>query len=388
MLRRSSDSLQRGLNFCLVLACSALLACSVAPVTAHESSTTSDLTDDFQAGTVELTSAGPLAFAPEGILLVGDAQAATIYAIETGEKSGDPSTSQINVKELDELLAGALGIDREQVLVNDLAVNPLTGTAYLSVSRGKSPDAAVVLLRVTGTANQEPQIEEFSLKNVSHSLAKLPNAPKEGAQDRRGRPLRMFSITDISFVDNRVVVAGLSNEEFSSNLRALQFPFELTSDGTTVEVFHGAHGRYETNAPVRTFAPISINNEPYIVAAYTCTPLVRFPLSAIDQSEKLRGTTVAELGNRNNPLDMFVYEKDGEEFILMANSARGTMKISTRDIDRESGITDRVQGTAGQTYETLEALEGVEQLDRLNATHAIAVLQNDSGMQLLTFELP
>ncbi len=372
MIRRSS--VRTALSLCFA---ASLMACPL-------SVTAGDLTEGFEEGTIELASAGPLAFAPEGILLVGDAKAASLYAIDTGEKSGDPSSVSINVEELDKVLAGALGIDAGDVLINDLAVNPLSGTAYLSVSRGKSPDAEVVLLRIRG----DDQIEEFSLKSVSHSVAKLPNAPEEEAQDRRGRKLRTFSITDISYVDNRVVIAGLSNEEFSSNLRALQFPFEVTSEGATVEVFHGAHGRYETNAPVRTFAPISINNEPFIVAAYTCTPLVRFPLSAIEEKDKLTGTTVAELGNRNNPLDMFVYSKGGEEFILMANSARGTMKISTSEIGRESGITERVSDTAGQTYETIKELEGVVQLDRLNEDNAIAVLETDNGMTLKTVKLP
>ena len=343
-----------------------------------------DVTADFEKGPIELTSAGPLAFAPQGILLVGDAKAATIYAIDVGEMSKNPNEVSLEIANLDEKLAGALGIDKSEVMVNDLAVNPMTGTAYLSVSRGKGPDAAVVLIQVTGPE----EFSELSLKDVSHSTATLPNAPGEDQKDRRGQPLRAFSITDISFVDGRVVVAGLSNEEFSSNLRAIQFPFELTGEGTAVEVFHGAHGRYETNAPVRTFAPISINNEPYIVAAYTCTPLVKFPLSELKEGKKLRGTTVAELGNRNNPLDMFVYEKDGAEYILMANSARGTMKISTKDIEREEGIEKPIEDKAGQTYETIDDLKGVVQLARLNTDHALVVIQNQSGMHLKTVDLP
>ena len=41
------------------------------------------------------------------------------------------------------------------------------------------------------------------------------------------------------------------------------------------------------------------------------------------------GTTIAELGNRNRPLDMIVYKKDGKEFLLMSNNSRGVMKIPT-----------------------------------------------------------
>lgn len=340
--------------------------------------------DDFEQGTVELKSAGPLAFGPDGVLLVGDTGAASVYAIATGEESGDPNQMNINIGALDETLGAALGVEASDVIVNDLAVNPLTGTAYLSVSRGRSPSSPVVLLRIDGSG----EVNEFSLKDVAYQVANIENAPAEDATDRRGRSLRTFSITDISFVDGRVVVAGLSNEEFSSKLRAIQYPFEGSDSGTSIEVYHGAHGQYETNAPVRTFAPITIDNEPFIVAAYTCTPLVKFPLSDLKDGDKLRGTTVAELGNRNNPLDMFVYEQDGAEFILMANTARGTMKISTEDIGRSEGIEERIRDKAGQTYDTIDSLQGVVQLDRLNDGHALVVIQNDDGMTLKTVKLP
>ena len=105
----------------------------------------------------------------------------------------------------------------------------------------------------------------------------------------------------------------------------------------------------------------------------------------------VRGTTVAELGNRNRPYDMIIYDKDGETWLLMANSARGVMKISTKDIGRSEGITERIAGggVSGQKYETIEALKGVVQLDRLNDSHAIILVQNDGGSQdLATIDLP
>jgi hypothetical protein len=191
----------------------------------------------------------------------------------------------------------------------------------------------------------------------------------------------MVSITDISLIDNQVVVAGLSNEEFSSSLRAIPWPFSDDVSGTALEVYHGAHGKYETSAPVRTFTAITMDNEPYVVAAYTCTPLVRFPLEQVTSGKKIRGTTVAELGNWNSPIDMFVYEKDGKPFILMANTARGMMKISAEGMNRQEGITEPVtnNGTAGQPYETIEELKNAVQLDRYGSDHAMVILKQESG---------
>jgi hypothetical protein len=60
-------------------------------------------------------------------------------------------------------------------------------------------------------------------------------------------------------VDGQVLVAGLSNEEFSSSLRSIAYPFQQAGKAAGIEIYHGSHGRFETNAPVRTFVPYEIN---------------------------------------------------------------------------------------------------------------------------------
>lgn len=339
----------------------------------------------LEKGAVKLRSAGPLTFGPSGILFVADPIDASIVAIATDETNGTPDAVKIDVENVDEKLAGMLGIERTEVRIVDLCVAPKTGVAYLSVARGAAPDAEAVLVKVLA----DGALELVDLDNALHARASIPNPPDPEAKDRRGDLQRTFSVTDLAFLNSQLVVAGLSNEEFASTLRAMPFPFEQAGSGTSVEIYHGAHGGFETNSPIRTLAPIAIGGEPYVVAAYTCTPLVKFPVSELKDGAKIRGTTVAELGNRNRPLDMVVYERDGEEFILMANSARGVMKISTMDIERAEGITERVAETAGQAYETIEGLSGVVQLDRLNADCALLLIQKEDGTQSLqTIKLP
>ena len=68
---------------------------------------------------------------------------------------------------------------------------------------------------------------------------------------------------------------------------------------------------------------------------------------------------------------MVVYQKDGKNFILVANSKRGVMKISTEGIDKVEPITARVKDTAGLKYETIGSLKGVQQLDLLDKEHAL-----------------
>jgi hypothetical protein len=186
-----------------------------------------------------------------------------------------------------------------------------------------------------------------------------------------------------------VLIAGLSNEEFASTLRAIPFPFQTVANGTSVEIYHGAHGRFETRSPVRTFVPFNIGHEPHLLAAYTCTPLVQFPITELKPGAKIKGKTIAELGNRNRPLDMIVYQKDGKDFLLLANSSRGIMKISTDRIEKAESITAKVADKKGQPYETIESWKGVDQLDLLDAQHAVVVRRAEGGtLHLESLALP
>jgi hypothetical protein len=257
-----------------------------------------------------------------------------------------------------------------------VAVNPASRNVYVAVSRGRGPDAVPVLLRVNGAGTIEP----VSLDRVKFSRAELPDAPVDGVvgEGRRQSNPRQESITDLAFFQDRVIVAGLSNEEFASTLRAVPFPFKTVAGGTTVEIYHGAHGKFETRAPVRTLVPINVGEEPYVLAAYTCTPLVQFPVKALEPKAKIRGKTIAELGNRNRPLDMIVYEKDGKEYLLLANSSRGVMKIEADGIESAAAIEERVEGQKGLNVQTVEGWTGVEHLDLFDDGHAL-VLRRPNG---------
>ena len=63
------------------------------------------------------------------------------------------------------------------------------------------------------------------------------------------------------------------------------------------------------------------------------------PVSALKPGEKVVGTTMAELGAGNQPLDMIAYQKDGQQFLLMSNSWRGVMKIPTAGFAAATPIT-------------------------------------------------
>jgi hypothetical protein len=340
---------------------------------------------DLTKGTPELKSAGALAFGPNGLLFVGDSQGATIFAIDTGDRLADSAGSAIKVEAINEKVAGLLGTNPSEVVINDLAVNPASGKAYLSVARGRGPTAAPAIVRV----DRSGKLEVVSLENVPFAQVSLANVPSAGTPAKKGASPRSQSITDLAYVDGRVYVAGLSNEKFSSRLVSIPYPFASADGGTSVEIYHGAHGRFETDAPVRTFAAYKIKGEPYLMAAYTCTPLVKFPVAALKPGTHFKGTTVAELGNRNVPLDMVIYQKGGKDYILMANSTRGMMKVSTEGIADAPSISDHITDTAGLPYKKLDELKGVVQLDSFDKDHALILVQQPGGaFNLETIELP
>lgn len=340
-----------------------------------------------ETGKPDIKSAGPLAFGPKGVLFIADPLGAQIVAIAVPEAPKAALSGEFKLEGVDAKVASVVGISAADLVINDVAVEPGTGIAYLSVSRGKEPGAEPALVRVDGAG----KVTAVALDNVAHSKVSIANAPDPNAKDRRGTPLRQESITDLAFVDGRLFIAGLSNEEFASKLRAIEFPFKSADTGTSVEIVHTAHNAaVETRSPVRTFVPFVVGGEPQLMAAYTCTPLVTFPVSALKPGGKIRGKTVAELGNRNKPLDMIVYEKDGKQYLLLANSNRGVMKINTDTIEKQEPLTQPVTGggTAGLTYDTLKDLQGVEQLDKLDDKHALLLVKSDKGLNLQAVALP
>ncbi len=338
--------------------------------------------EGFMVGKAELRSAGPMAFGPEGVLFIGDSLGAAVVAIDTGDRK--PSNAKpVTVEGIDLKIASLIGISADQILINDAIVNPVSKNIYLSVSKGRGPGAAPAIVKVDPSG----KLSEVSLANIRHASISLPAAPDPAATDRRGQSLRAETITDIAFVDGKVFVAGLSNEEFASSLRAVPYPFSAAAQPASIEIFHGAHGRFETNAPVRTFVPYTINNQPHILAAYTCTPLVRIPVSELKPGNKVKGTTIAELGNRNRPLDMIVYKKDGKEFILMANSSRGVMKLPAAGLDGYTAITAQTE-KQGVPYETIAELKGVQQLDKLDDQTAMLLVDDGGSLNLRAVPLP
>ncbi|MBO0699118.1 MAG: hypothetical protein J2P46_12045, partial [Zavarzinella sp.] len=338
----------------------------------------------MKKGTPQMKAAGALAFGPDGILFVADAPNSTVFAIATGDtKPAD--VKSLSVPKIDEAIGGLLGITGSDIEIKDMKVNPASGNVYLSVARGKGPGAAAVIIRV----GADGKATEVPLTDVMYSSVKLDNAVKNP---------RNPTITSMAYHKGELYVAGMTTEEWESNLKAIPFPFnESVTKGAGVQIYHGAHGRYETQAPIQTFMAYDIAGQTNLLASYTCTPLVKFPVAEIKKGDKVKGTTVAELGNMNRPLDIIAYSKDGKDYALIANAARGVMKVSLDGVDSIEEIKSPVKGpraenhpeamttklvggpTAGLKYDTIKDLDGTMQLDKLNDTTAVVIRKTEKG---------
>jgi hypothetical protein len=361
----------------------ALPVCGLIATSAHAENWTAGMAE----GKPDIKSISQVAFGPEGILFIADSKSAAIFAVATGDTKSGSGTENLKIEGINQKIASLLGTSAEQILIDDLAVNPASHNAYLAVSRGRGPGAVPVVIRATGGG----KLDLVALDRVKFSKAELPDAPVDGVvgQGNRQSNPRQEAITDIAFLEDRVLVAGLSNEEFASTLRAIPFPFKTVPNGTSVEIYHGSHGRFETRAPVRTFVPLNVGNEPSLLAAYTCTPLVEFPIKALSPGAKIKGKTVAELGNRNRPIDMITYQKGGKDYLLLANNSRGVMKIGTDQLENGEKIESPVSGTKGQSYETIASWKGVDHLGKLDGQHALVVRRAEGdSLNLESLELP
>lgn len=339
--------------------------------------------------TPPIESMSVLLFTPTGELLVGDSKAGAVWSLDLGERPVRAAQDATPIGDVETQIAALLGTRATEVMVHDLAVDPRTQEVYLAVSRGRGEwesrwqlpnDVADALLLIK--ALPDGTLEEVPLAGVSFRRVDLPNPVGDDAiHPWKKSPLRADTISDLALSGDTLYVAGLSNEEFASTLWSFDWPLDdgATPEASSIEIFHGAHGEYETHAPIRTMVPYRLGETEHLLAAYLCTPLVTLEIAALRDQAHVRGRTVAELGSGNYPLDMIVYPKDGREKLLIANSNLPWMIVDPRDIERfEGAIETEVEGyTAGVDYEIRSGM-GIQQMDRLN-DDLIVFLQRQPG---------
>lgn len=350
---------------------------------------------------IELRSAGALAFDDNATLFVGDSKAGLVHAFELGHVIADQADYQLGraqtfegrtiFNNLDIEIAGLLGVEAHDVVINDMVVHRPSQQIFLSVHRGEGPDAEAVIISVNNGA-----LELVDLTAAEHSSVSVGPVPTTETFEF-GQSLSTLAITDIDYYNGELLVAGLSNEEFSSKLRRMAYPFTDEVSTSSVEIWHAVHAQYETRAPIISQTVVELNGEPTLIAIYACTPIVRIPLAALTDGAEVRGTMIGEMGFGNTPLDIVPYTNawDGSSNVVVTNTNRSAAALSIDAVASAEAMphgegVEPVFSTAG-VYQFPLPMSGTMHLDTLNESYAVVVRRSPEdtrNIQLHTLPLP
>ncbi|MDX2149815.1 MAG: hypothetical protein SFV54_03705 [Bryobacteraceae bacterium] len=355
---------------------------------------------EWAEGPLGARSLSKMTFSPDGTLFIGDSIGARIYALDLGDTQAATIAKPLSVTDLEGKIGAMIGADAKDVLIHDMAVNPISKNAYLTVSRGRrnwpkawglANDAAnaSVLLRVTPAG----VIEEVKLDKVKHSSVEIvrPIAENKPAASWKKPPEseRADAVSDLRFANGKLYVAGLSNEEFASTMRVYDYPFASAGSMVRLEVYHGAHGKWETESPVRSFLPQTINGKNYLLTSYLCTPVTLFALDDLKDKAHVKGTTIAELGFGNHPVDMVAYRSQGKDWVVIVNTTRGLKRISAEELAKaHAPITKPVEQDAGAKFEQVRGA-GVLAMENFGEKHVLLLQRNiyTGELALVTWSL-
>lgn len=325
--------------------------------------------------------ASALTFGPDGILYIGDSGAGRVYAWKPPESVNPAARAGYNLKEVDAQLAALLGTTPRNLRIRDMAVHPKTKEVYLALGRVTDGSYASALAVVNQTG--APRLLEVG---PTVGSVKIPFSPAVDFEFYGEVPARDLSITDIQYFDGRLYVAGLSNADFASSLWVVPVPFEDEVVTTTVEIYHAVHDQKETRAPIRAMTIRELNGEPHLVAAYTCTPLVVFPLSALDKGGHVLGKTIGELGYGNTPVDLITFTgSDAQQqplevlFVSHKNQAAQVIGVAAlEEAARGAGLSQPVMLQKVDLGASSPPMTSLLHVDDQDAYHLTAVRRDVS----------
>lgn len=325
-----------------------------------------------------------MAFGPNNVLFVGDSKGSKIVAMELGDETPNAESASYNIFNIEDSVADYFNTKRSEIRVMDLKVHPQTKAAYLAVHKGFAQERTSHIL----TVDLDGSIAELNYSAYSSSSIDLVDLVNEDIVFWGRTPARTLTITDIDYYNGNIYVAGLSNEEFSSTLRKMPYPFNGGYVSSSVEMYHTTHNQMETRAPVRTQVIQELNGVDYLIAGYTCTPIVTVPLASLEDGKLVSGKTIAEIGYGNTPIDIMSFAASGpdeqgnfvsQQFILVTNSHRNASLFKVSDIEKmnQGGglLTPAGSGSAGAEYQALP-LSGLQHVDEQDSQFILGLKRN------------
>jgi hypothetical protein len=341
-----------------------------------------------EQGNPKIKTIEAISFGPKGLLLIGGG--AQVVTIDTGDVT--PSKwSKTEIADLDQVLAGKLGLEAKDIEIRKLAVNPASGKAYIALQSLKTK--ANIILTIDGAGN----VAEFSLDDVKYTSYALA-APK----------VTITKVTDIAWVGGKIVAATQATDKFTASRVFTINPSAKNGAPTQIstKTFHVGHNNWETHAPLRVLMPYEENGKTSVVGSFTCTPLVRYDIEDAKDNDQVTGSSVLELGTGNTPRSMFAYERDGKKFVLISvgrnnkkpafgfPSAYWVARVDAGLLKETTNINEKApwrvggKNLVGDRVEVAKDYFGVVQMDRLDATRALAIIETKSTLSLRALPLP
>lgn len=329
-----------------------------------------------------------IGFGPEGTLLLGDGRGAAIFAVAASEPASTSAPAKI--EGVAAKLAASVGAPPDGLELLDLAVNPTSNTVYFAARKQDDKTPLVLTLKPDGT------IGLFDLASVTYARVALPTT-KDSPTVR---------ITDVAWADDKLLAAAGTSEEFASKIFVCPAPLkhEAVGEFHSAETYHVSHHKWETKAPMSVILPYQEAGKTYVVGAFACTPVVKYPLDALAPDAKVKGISVIELGSGNRPLDMFAYEKGGKEYIL-SNTRRfktqfgpspyWTVRFERGLLEENENVNEkainRLKGSEPATdrITMVDGFHGIVQMDKLGDDRVVILREADGGrLDLEVLTLP
>jgi len=262
-------------------------------------------------------SATVLEFADPTTLFVADSAGAAIHAYTLPDAEPATESAPYNLEGFSRMLAESLGVAEADIAFNDLAVNPATQAAFVSLTLGSATPAVVMV-------SQDGTITQLDLASLPATSTPLGTKADDGVTFWRDIPAASLTVTDLDFADGTLFVSGLSTGEFASTLNQIAYPFTGAKQTTSVEIYHAVHDQMETRAPIRAMEIVDLDGVQTVVAAYTCTPLVTMPTAVLTDGAHVTGKTIAELGYGNTPLEVLSFtaydqQQNPSQYVMVIN---------------------------------------------------------------------
>ena len=342
-----------------------------------------------EQGNPKIKAIEAIAFGPNGLLLIGGG--ARVVSVETGDTK--PTTwSKTEIANIDQVLAGKLGLTAKDIEIRKLAVNPASKKAYVALQSLKTK--ASVILTIDGAGN----VAEFPLDNVKYTSYTLAT-PK----------VSITKVTDIAWAGGKIVAATQASDKFTASRVFTINP--AAKDGSPTQIstktYHVGHGKWETHAPLRVLMPYRgkrqdqrgrlVHLHAGRAATTSTTPRTTTRSPATASSSSAPATRRAAC----SPTSATARSTSSSASAATTRSRRSASRAPTgwpastpTCSRRRRTSTRRPRGaSAARTWsatacEVAKEYFGTLQMDRLDATRALAIVEDKGALSLRALPLP